>query len=367
MENKQLKEQLNPLWFQSLNASMARVFADYPITQVEQAFKLTDWESLSLMQRVQTAAGLVYPPLVRLEPSEEQRWQGLIAIAPDFNGLAGLVFPQMLMDFQPESFDLSMQVLARFTEYSSSEFAIRPFIEQDTQRTMAQMQAWSRSANPHLRRLASEGCRPRLPWGKALHSFKQNPAPILPILQNLIHDPSLYVRKSVANNLNDIGKDHPDVLLSFCQAWLGTSQQADWIIKHASRYYLKQRDSRFLALLALPNTDHIAIVNWHCDADAKLGEHWHYGFELQSEQSLGRLRVEIQVDYPRPNGGSLKKVFKLAEGDYASTQKTFNKRLSFKPLTTRAQYPGQYKMQLVINGEIQHRAEFQVHASDAIG
>ncbi|MDY0136587.1 MAG: DNA alkylation repair protein [Thiomicrospira sp.] len=360
MESKQLKQALDVIWFQRLIRTITDEFSDYPNTQVWQAFEQADWPSLSLMQRVQAAARLLYPPLVALQANEAARWQGLLASAADFKGLAGLVFPQMVMDYPPESFDLSMQVLAKLTEYSSAEFAIRPFIEQDASRTLAQMQAWSHSENHHLRRLASEGCRPRLPWGKALNQFKQDPTPILPILQNLIHDPSLYVRKSVANNLNDIGKDHPEVLLTFCQAWLGTSTEADWIIKHASRNLLKQREPRFLALLSLPNTEHIELLNWHSDAQVKLGEALHYAFELQAAEVLGRLRVEIQVDYPRPSGVPLRKVFKLAEADYAVAHKKISKTLSFKPLTTRVYYPGQHKIQLVINGEIKHQAWFEV-------
>ena len=356
-----LKDQLNQAWWQDWIQQLALVLPRQNVEAIASAWNSDAWQSLSLKQRIQQAASWL--DLFAGQALGYRRVvQQLIQIAPQCRGLAGLVLPQYVEDAGRDEFETSMQALAVFTQYSTAEFAIRAFIEQHQETTMAQMQAWSLSENHHLRRLASEGCRPRLPWGKALNQFKQDPTPILPILQNLIHDPSLYVRKSVANNLNDIGKDHPEVLLAFCQAWLGTSAEADWIIKHASRNFLKQREPRFLALLSLPNTEHIDLLNWQNDAQVKLGEVLHYAFELQAEKVLGRLRVEIQVDYPRPSGVPLRKVFKLAEADYAVAHKKISKSLSFKPLTTRVYYPGQHKIQLVINGEIKHQAWFEVIA-----
>ena len=111
----------------------------------------------------------------------------------------------------------SLHALEQITRLVSAEFAVRPFILRDPDRTMEYFRRWSLDENATVRRLASEGCRPRLPWAVALPMFKKDPSPLLPILENLKDDASLYVRKSVANNLNDISKDHPDLVLELAR------------------------------------------------------------------------------------------------------------------------------------------------------
>src|SRR5690606_16915988 len=117
----------------------------------------------------------------------------------------------------------------------SSEFAIRRFIVQDGSNVMKLMKEWSFDDNEHVRRLSSEGCRPRLPWSINLPEFIKNPDPIFDILENLKMDNSKYVQKSVANNLNDISKDHPNKIVSLAKAWQGIHNNTDWILKHACR------------------------------------------------------------------------------------------------------------------------------------
>ena len=116
---------------------------------------------------------------------------------------------------------------------------------------MKQMYAWSKDENECIRRLASEGCRPALPWGQALTGFKKDPAPILPILRQLKADPSLHVRKSVANNLNDISKTHPDLVMELAKDWYGKNAYTDWIVKHGCRTLLKKAAVRYWPSLAM--------------------------------------------------------------------------------------------------------------------
>jgi len=142
-----------------------------------------------------------------------------------------------------DDFKTSMRLIAEVTKRNTSEYAIRPFIEKDQKKTMAQLLEWSKSKNFHLRRLASEGPRPRLPWATKLDCFIENPKAILPILNNLKDDDSKYVQKSVANCLNDILKDNPDVFKKQIEKWnKRPSPQRQWIIKHALRKLLKQQD-----------------------------------------------------------------------------------------------------------------------------
>lgn len=142
-------------------------------------------------------------------------------------------------------FDLSIKAIEEITKRNTGEYTIRPFIELDQERTLAVMLNWSKSDNFHLRRLASEGGRPRLPWATKLQRFIDDPQPLIPILSNLKDDPSKYVQKSVANCLNDILKDNPTVGRQIIETWSQEqgSHHRRWIIKHALRNLLKNNDS----------------------------------------------------------------------------------------------------------------------------
>ena len=145
-----------------------------------------------------------------------------------------------------DPFETSMLALHALTMRFTSEFAIRSFLIQQQQRTLKRLDLWITDPNPHVRRLCSEGTRPRLPWGKRLASFVADPTPTLPILESLKDDPSLYVRRSVANHLGDIAKDHPNLVYVTCERWLqaGASRDLQWLIRHAVRYPAKQGEAR---------------------------------------------------------------------------------------------------------------------------
>lgn len=151
-----------------------------------------------------------------------------------------------------DPFDASMLALHALTMRFTSEYAIRTFLIKQQQRTLEKVDQWLTDPNPHVRRLCSEGTRPRLPWGKRLASFVANPRPTLPILESLKNDPSLYVRRSVANHLGDIAKDHPDLVYATCERWLqqGANTDLQWLIRHAVRYPAKKGDARALKIRA---------------------------------------------------------------------------------------------------------------------
>jgi 3-methyladenine DNA glycosylase AlkC len=151
-----------------------------------------------------------------------------------------------------DPFDTSMLALHALTMRFTSEFAIRTFLIQQQARTLEKVDQWITDPNPHVRRLCSEGTRPRLPWGKRIPSFVADPRPTLPILESLKNDSSLYVRRSVANHLGDIAKDHPELVFTTCERWLweGASADLQWLIRHAVRYPAKQGDTRALKIRA---------------------------------------------------------------------------------------------------------------------
>jgi 3-methyladenine DNA glycosylase AlkC len=148
-----------------------------------------------------------------------------------------------------DPFEISMRAQYELTKRFSAEFSLRPFLIQQPARTMSRLFEWTTDPDPHVRRLCSEGTRPRLPWAKRIPAFIANPSPSIPILEALKDDPSLYVRRSVANHLGDIAKDHPDVVFAICERWLsGASNEVKWLVRHALRHPAKRENRTALRL-----------------------------------------------------------------------------------------------------------------------
>jgi 3-methyladenine DNA glycosylase AlkC len=151
-----------------------------------------------------------------------------------------------------DPFEISMRAQYELTQRFSAEFSIRPYLIQQQERTIDKLLKWTNDPNPHVRRLCSEGTRPRLPWAIRLPNLIKNPTPVLEILERLKDDEDLYVRRSVANHLGDIAKDHPELALKICTAWLkNASHERKWLIRHAVRYLAKKNDPMALKLRAL--------------------------------------------------------------------------------------------------------------------
>lgn len=150
-----------------------------------------------------------------------------------------------------DPFEISMLAQYELTRRFSSEFSLRPFLIQQQERTLSRLLEWTTDPDPHVRRLCSEGTRPRLPWAIRIPAFIENPNFVLPILEALRNDQCLYVRRSVANHLGDIAKDHPDTAFSTCERWLvAASPGVKWLIRHALRHPAKMKDPIALRLRA---------------------------------------------------------------------------------------------------------------------
>lgn len=251
-------------------------------------------------------------------------------------------------------FDLSMRLLYEMTQRFTAEFAIRYFIIESPEQTLKYLHQWTQDSSEHVRRLVSEGTRPRLPWGIQLKDFVENPSAILPLLEALKDDPSEYVRRSVANNLNDIAKDHPDIVVKVCKAWLkGASKERMRLIKHACRTLFKQGMPEALALLGF----HPVKVG---DVELVLSAQ-----ELAFDNSLqisvaftshAKLKQSIMLDYvvyhKKANGKLLPKVFKWKSFEMQVGERiAFDKKHSFKPISTRKYYAGEHRISILLNGE----------------
>jgi len=264
-----------------------------------------------------------------------------------------MFFPEYVSRYGLNHFDHSVDAIEFITQFTSCEFAVRPFILEYEQKMLVRMQDWTLHDSHHVRRLASEGSRPRLPWAMALTPLKKDPAPILPILENLKDDPSEYVRRSVANSLNDISKDNPRVTKQIAEQWLGTNQETDALVKHGCRTLLKQGDKDVMNLFGFRSEKlECSDFNIHTPR-VKLGDNLEFSFSVKNRDHRVRLlRLEYAIYFLRKNGSLSKKVFKISEREIEPGDKLdITRKQSFHPITTRTYYPGTHKVSAIINGK----------------
>jgi 3-methyladenine DNA glycosylase AlkC len=253
-----------------------------------------------------------------------------------------------------DDLETSFDAIAFITQFTSFEFAGRAFFIKHPKQMMQQMLKWSKHKSPFVRRFASEGCRPRLPWGLQLKDFCVDPMPIIPILENLKDDPSEYVRKSVANNLNDISKDHADVVIELIRKWQGTSKNTDWILKHGSRTLLKQGHTEILDIFGTSSKTLFEVSQFNISQQGlRLGDTLSFEFKIINKEKVdAKFRLEYIIYFVKSNGQPSKKIFKISEPTvFAGQTLSGQKNHRFVDLTTRKHYAGLHKIALVVNGK----------------
>ena len=273
------------------------------------------------------------------------------------NGLAPFLYlPHVIYvsEYGLEDLETSLDLQYELTKRFSAEFSIRAFIERYPQKTMARLREWARDPDVHVRRLVSEGTRPRLPWASRLRAFQENPAPVLALLELLKDDPDLYVRRSVANNLNDIGKDHPEILFATCERWLqGASPEREWLVRHALRSSVKRAESGAMRVVGFERKAQVACEKIRITPRRpRIGERVEISLELVSRaRSKQTLLVDLRVHFVKSSGGTGAKVFKLAQLELPTRGRApLALRLSLRQMTTRRHYPGKHTVEAVING-----------------
>ncbi|RZJ47916.1 MAG: DNA alkylation repair protein [Flavobacterium sp.] len=266
--------------------------------------------------------------------------------------LAFIFFADYIETYGLEDFKTSAKAFVSITQFISCEFAVRPFILKYKVKMIDEMVKWSTHENHHVRRLSSEGSRPRLPWAMAIPFLKKDPVSILPILENLKNDPSEYVRRSVANNLNDIAKDNPELVLEIAGKWKGFSKETDAIIKHGCRTLLKQGHPEILSHYGLESTN-IELSDFEIKTPVvKIGEYLQFQFNLKNlNKEPKTVRLEYAVHYKKAKGHLAKKVFKISEKIYQPEQLVkVERNQSFKIITTRVFHTGLHELSIIING-----------------
>jgi 3-methyladenine DNA glycosylase AlkC len=348
---------------------IVRVHAAFP----KRAFlrdALDGYEALELMPRGRHIARALRSHLPQEVPAAlDILLASLDAPRPETegSGLAPFLYlphTVYVAEYALEHFDAAMRAHHALTQRFTAEFSIRPFIEKYPERTLAQLRAWTRDPSPHVRRLVSEGTRPRLPWASRLRELQRNPQPALELLELLKDDPALYVRRSVANHLNDIGKDHPELLNATARRWLkDASPERAWIVRHALRSAIKRGDAGALAVSGFGAKAEVGVREKSITPRrVRIGGAISIAFVLFNRlPRKQRVLVDLRVQYMKASGKTAPKVFKLKTIELAPRAALrFEKKLSLADLTTRKHHPGAHHIEVLLNGRAVALGDFEL-------
>lgn len=369
-EQKLMKDQLGEQAVNRISQVLTLCLTDFPAQQfINQA--LVGLEKLELKQRVEHLIVVLadYLPADFADAADvllavKQHWPDGTTSRESWGGFTAWPLIDYVAVFGLNHPEIALNVLKNLTSLFSAEFAIRPFIAQHADLTHAFLMKWTRDDDVHVRRLASEGSRPRLPWGKRLTQFCEDPAPLFPILGNLKDDSSLYVCRSVANNLNDIAKDHPLRVIKLCQSWLvDASTERKWLIRHALRSLVKQGYSEVFVLLGYSECPKVVLLNFQlAKTTILLGDNLDIDTLLQSDSiETQKLVIDYRIHHVKANGSTSSKVFKWKNITlHGQTSLVLKKRHPFRLITTRQYHAGTHFVELLINGVSYATTKFEL-------
>jgi len=326
-----------------------------------------DWQSRELKQRMRHISHTLND---HLPGNYEVQLETVLAVIAQLqkdgykeDSLEYMFFPDFVEVYGLGDFEISVMAFEHITKFTSCEFAVRPFLIKYQEPMIKQVRLWAMHDHASVRRLASEGSRPRLPWAMALPAFKKDPTAIMPIFDTLKNDASESVRRSVANNLNDISKDNPDIVIDLVKRWRGESMETDRLLKHASRTLLKQGNTELMQVFGFGSIDKIKIADFRVLTPVvNIGGVMEFVFTLiNTSNAKSKLRLEYGLYYQKANGSLSRKVFKMSEKHYAPLSRTdITRKQSFKVITTRKYHIGEHQISLIVNGIELQKLGFQL-------
>ncbi|EKJ87809.1 3-methyladenine DNA glycosylase AlkC [Leptospira meyeri] len=362
-----LKEMYSREWVLNLGNHLNVVDPKIKPLEFQKQVFSSPWKEMELKERINRLAEVVV-----------QNWQGPIAeIYQNIltlidslrnQGVSDFNFPYIFLnDIVTKSglsdFQTSMKAFEKITVFSSSEFAIRFFYKQHFDKTLKQMFLWSKHKDPMVRRLASEGSRPMLPWGIGIPEIKKNPEIHLSILESLWDDRNEIVRRSVANHLNDISKLNPELVLKFCNHKFGKTPELDKTLKHSLRTLLKKGNTQALGFFSYntkwkPQKFKFSLSK----KEVKVGNALEFKIALsQNSKDKTKLRLEYKIGFRLSNGNHGFKVFQLGERMLLPSETIeITKKHSFAPITTRVYYPGTHTVSILLNGNEYDMRKFEL-------
>ncbi len=361
-----LKDLYSPAFFKNLSDSLKTVMPSFNRQRFTSQIFSDEFSGMELKERMKHTTRTMHSFMpsdfkkavrIILHLIVELRKKGITE-----GGLAYIFLPDYIETYGIDDFEISMKAIEEITQFISCEFAVRPFYIKYGSKMVSQMKKWSLHKKDEVRRLASEGSRPRLPWAMAIPALKQDPRPILPILENLKNDLSESVRRSVANNLNDIAKDHPDIVVALAKKWKGKSKQTDAIIKHGSRTLLKRGHEQILSHFGLKSKNLLISAFDIANPSVLIGGELEFSFRVTNKNNKSQIvRLEYGLYYNKSNNLLSRKVFKISEKTFkAGETVSVTKKQSFRRITTRVHYPGPHRLSIIVNGEEKDLKDFVV-------
>lgn len=364
-----LKEIFNAAAVNWIAGRLSAAWPDFPAAKFKKAI-LADLPDLELKARIERIA----VEMQRQLPADFKRAVKIVAKAlgtpppagdgTDFGDFRILACHRFVSLAGLDHADLALDYFADTTRHFSAEFDIRPFILRDQAYVLGILRQWAGSKDWRVRRLACEGARPRLPWGLRLGGLVTDPKPLFPILEALRDDPVEAVRRSVANNLNDIAKDHPDLLVAYVKPWLKMETRAP-LVRHALRHLVKQGHVGALGLMGVDHEADLRLGQLKLDAkEVAIGDALGLAITLTNAGDTSAYAiVDYAIHHLGARGETRPKVFKwttltLAPGETIRLER----RHSLKPVTTRRYYPGGHFVGVLVNGRELMKRGFHLQA-----
>jgi 3-methyladenine DNA glycosylase AlkC len=370
------KDIYNPHSIRQLSLDLKRVYSQFDHLTFEKQI-LSQLNEFEMKERVRlisfalkenlpndysTAVSILINSLAAESDHLEQQW-----VSKEVKGVSGfMVWPlcQYIEDNGLQFFEESMSALYEMTKRFSAEFSIRPFIELYDEKVYKLLRRWALDPSTHVRRLVSEGTRPNLPWGVKVDNILLKLERNIDLLEILKGDSQEYVRRSVANHLNDISKYDKNLMLSTCRKWFPNKDQdkdAQWIIRHASRSLLKAANKEALKLNGFTVNPQVSLKKVQLsDTEITEGDTIELNFELQSlAQEVQNLLIDYIIVYPKKNDKKSAKTFRLKKlllnpGEKVSVVK----KIAFKKVTTRTHYSGKHLLKIKVGDKILSQCDF---------
>jgi 3-methyladenine DNA glycosylase AlkC len=359
-----LKDNISGELLEALAAELHRAWPPFPTSTflAEAGAGLGD---LELKDRVRHVAGA----LGRALPADVAGAIGVLRAALESPAFTGwMVWPcaELVGQLGPERPEVVVPFMAELTPRSSCEFAIRPVLEQDPALVFAHLERWVDHPDEHVRRLVSEGTRPRLPWGSRLRELQRDPTPSIVLLDRLRDDPSEYVRRSVANHLGDIAKDHPALALDIAERWLAEGgEHVDRVVRHGLRVLIKAGDPRALRFVGFAADAPVRLVELSVTpARLPIGGQASIAVRLMTDGSAAvPVVVEYRVHYLGPRGPRKPKAFRLAERTLEpGAVAELRRRHTFDHVSIRTLHPGPHTIEVQVNGRVLGAATVELTA-----
>lgn len=359
-------------WFDKEAANLLgnQITQVYPAFKKERFLKLAteELDELEMMARVRKFSGSLYECLPH-KPAKALKIL-VTSLPPKMqdceclnNGWLQWPLGQYIADYTLVDYSSAFNAMVELTQRFTSEFAIRPYVESYPERIFKDLHALTPHKNPHVRRWCSEGIRPRLPWGIKLRSLINDPKPIIPILDELIDDPEIYVRKSVANNLNDIAKDHPELVIRYCEKLVKKNHpHRSWVAKTAVRTLIKDGHPQALEVLGFYQIKDVGSQLKLHSKNVQIGSPLDFEFSVKNNTPKNQnVLIDFSIVYKRKTKGNFEKTFKgttteLAPGETYILKKSF----PMKQTSIRALYPGKHYLIIKVNGSNMNQENFEL-------